>query len=763
MELKQYQKNAVDSLLRQTKRLLAKEGNHICVLKAPTGSGKTIMVADFLDQLANESASPNRYAFLWVSSHDLHKQSHDKLADYLCDSRYKLSYLDDVQGNELAENEIVFINWESLTKKNREGECINTYMREQESDRTLTNFVANTKANGKDIILIVDESHHHYWSRQTQDFIQQIVAPKLILEVSATPKIIPSADDITHGESGYESVPFENVIAAGMIKANVTINEALDKNTELLGAGDELILDAAIAKQQQLQDRLAGQGNPYRPLMLVQLPSESASMSALDESKKEFVSAYLSDKYDITTQNGRLAIWLSGDKQNQERISEPDSSVDVLIFKQAIALGWDCPRAQVLVMFRDIKSTTFEIQTVGRIMRMPEAKHYGDTLLDRAYVYTNLERIQVKDDQVDKAYFKTKQAFRIASYQPVDLLSVYLSRLDYGDLTAAYYKCFYQAANDFFSINENDMSNTVLAKVDLKLDLKPSELTKPVMVDVIVENIDSETARDIIGERTVQLAVGEDDIKLRYEQFAKAVSLPYAPVRSHGKIQMAIYQWFDNYLGYKGKSRLDIQRIAVCSKHNVKQFKRIIEDAKKRFAIVDKQRKEQKRQRKDEPKWSIPAYDIFSDNYQQAQDSHHVLQPFYLEPKPSQPELDFIEELHGSQNIEWWYRNGTNKALYLGIPYQDDRGVEAGSYPDFIVQFKDGRVGIYETKAGITATQDETGLKSDAIRAYVKQYSTRERPLTGGIIDARKTGLFIFTGTKYSKDPDSVGWERLRL
>jgi len=115
------------------------------------------------------------------------------------------------------------------------------------------------------------------------------------------------------------------------------------------------------------------------------------------------------------------------------------------------------------------------------------------------------------------------------------------------------------------------------------------------------------------------------------------------------------------------------------------------------------------------------------------------------------------------QNIEWWYRNGTNKALYLGIPYQDDRGVEAGSYPDFIVQFKDGRVGIYETKAGITATQDETGLKSDAIRAYVKQYSTRERPLTGGIIDARKTGLFIFTGTKYSKDPDSVGWERLRL
>ncbi|GAH95392.1 unnamed protein product, partial [marine sediment metagenome] len=37
-----------------------------------------------------------------------------------------------------------------------------------------------------------------------------------------------------------------------------------------------------------------------------------------------------------------------------------------------IALGWDCPRAQILVLFRDWKSLTFSVQTIGRIMRMPE-------------------------------------------------------------------------------------------------------------------------------------------------------------------------------------------------------------------------------------------------------------------------------------------------------------------------------------------------------------------------------------------------------
>ena len=47
-----------------------------------------------------------------------------------------------------------------------------------------------------------------------------------------------------------------------------------------------------------------------------------------------------------------------------------------MIFKQAIALGWDCPRASILVLFRDWRSIVFSIQTVGRIMRMPEVKHY---------------------------------------------------------------------------------------------------------------------------------------------------------------------------------------------------------------------------------------------------------------------------------------------------------------------------------------------------------------------------------------------------
>jgi len=67
-----------------------------------------------------------------------------------------------------------------------------------------------------------------------------------------------------------------------------------------------------------------------------------------------------------------------------------------LIFKQAIDTGWDCPRAHILVKFRESHSETFEIQTVGRILRMPEQKHYASEELNRGYIYTNVQSIIVK-------------------------------------------------------------------------------------------------------------------------------------------------------------------------------------------------------------------------------------------------------------------------------------------------------------------------------------------------------------------------------
>lgn len=81
----------------------------------------------------------------------------------------------------------------------------------------------------------------------------------------------------------------------------------------------------------------------------------------LEDEMKDRVIRVLKDIHGTSTENGKLAIWLSGEHINKENIERHESEVEVLIFKQAIALGWDCPRAQILVLFRQWHNPIFSI------------------------------------------------------------------------------------------------------------------------------------------------------------------------------------------------------------------------------------------------------------------------------------------------------------------------------------------------------------------------------------------------------------------
>lgn len=759
MQLRKYQKIAVDKLVKSSKTLLAKDGSRICVLKAPTGSGKTIVVADYLQQLASEQL-PGQYAFIWISGNNLHEQSRHKLESYLEASRYTFSYLEDIQDNQFKENEIAFVNWHSLTKQDRQtGEYTNIFMRDNEQDRNLRTYVNNTKEKGLQIILLVDESHYHYWSAKSQEMVQDVIGPKLTLEISATPKLEPTGEDVVNEEAGIVSVKFEDVVAEGMIKTEVVINPEIGEYTDFNKAADEAIIDAAIAKQKQLTKLYEKLGINVHPLVLIQLPNESATTSALDKTKLEFIEKYLDSQYGITTAKHNLGIWLSERKDNIDTITANDDEVGVLVFKQAIALGWDCPRAQILVMFRDIQSVTFEIQTVGRILRTPEAKHYEETELNRAFVYTNLGKIQIAQDKESKGYFQVYPAHRKPNLGKVGLPSTYLSRLDYGDLTLTFRRLFIEEANKYFGIADNDFPHVAKDKADKKLDLLPEELTKPVIADAIISQID--TAREVIGS-TVKFTVAEDELKYNFELFAKLTSLPYAPVRSHTKIQQSIYDWFDNFLGYQKQSRLEIQRIVVCSETNQKIFREIIETAKEKFKSARRKEKEA-RQTKREYSWDVPAIDYYNELYEEVSYPNYAMDKCYLQKdRPTTTEAPFEELLGQSDQVKWWYKNGTEKETYFAIPYIHPRDDAWHSfYPDYIVCYQDGSIGIYDTKSGITSEIGETTAKSNALQKYIASH--KDKKLKGGIVVGKTSGLFVFAHNDYVPKTDDKGWTRLSI
>jgi type III restriction enzyme len=768
IELKEYQQSAVSELVKQTRSLLSSSGSKVCVFKAPTGSGKTIMMAELLQRLSDEDL-PSEYVFVWTSLYDLHSQSKAKLASYLQDSRYKLLSLDEITQEQMTENSVLFVNWHSLTttKQNSDSnqrEWSNVYVKDREDGRSIVEVLEKTREAGRQIILIVDEAHRNYLTENSQRFIAEAIKPKLTIEVSATPLIKVDAEDMMNKKAGFVSVPFDEVVTSGLIKQETSINQAIGKYVDVAASADELVIEAALAKRAELAELYKQNDIGVNPLVLVQLPSDTEKTSTLDMSVREEVEQQLA-RHGITYENGKLAVWLSEDKKNLELIEKNGSDIEVLIFKEAVAVGWDCPRAQVLVMLRAIRSLTFEIQTVGRILRMPEAKHYEVPELNKAFVYTNIASININNKPEDLDFFKNKFAHKKIGIDDVKLPSVYLHRQDYGDLTASFSNILVECLNERFGIAETDMVNVAYKKADTDLELYAEELKTPLLADVVLHNLD--TVQDEIGTlnlEKIQAEVSDANIQKEFDYLLKAWCLPYAPARSFSKLKTAIYKWF-SYIGYDQSKWHEVQRIIACSKKNQTIIDEVIKTAKLKYEQI-KPAEIASKKTTTHSIFSLPETDVFGDNYELFQANKYPYDQCYLRKDRSEPEQYLEGQLEDSDKVEWWYKNGEVQQQYFALSYQtkdEETNLTklANFFPDYIVRYKDGSTGIYDTKAGRTVTEQPTHDKSDALQAYLAENNKDGAKLVGGILNRRKEGIFIYTNSSYTPDLDK--WQRFTV
>ena len=211
IEFKNYQEKAVVKLKREVNELFDTEGNKVCVFRAPTGSGKTLIMAEFLKRLIDSRVDGRKFSFVWIAVNKLHDQSRNNLKKYYDQFGVgiKCSYFDDLDDRRIGENEILFLNWASINKKD------NLYVRANERDNNLTSIIARTKEEGRTIILIIDESHHTASSEKSKELIHDI-GPKVTIEVSATPQL--SDND------AIVKVELNDVKEEEMIKKDIRIN-----------------------------------------------------------------------------------------------------------------------------------------------------------------------------------------------------------------------------------------------------------------------------------------------------------------------------------------------------------------------------------------------------------------------------------------------------------------------------------------------------------------------------------------------------------
>ncbi len=724
IELRDYQKKAVENLKNKVQNVLDTLDNEVVIFQSPTGSGKTVMVSEMLKQLVKENGK--KYSFVWVSVRMLHEQSKEKLEKYYEDDRLiQCSYFEDLEDRQIGENEILFINWHSINKKD-----INIYVRENEQDNNLNAIIQNTKEEGREVILIIDESHHTASSDKSKELIETI-GPKVTIEVSATPHLKENVSEI-------EKINISQVKAEEMIKSEISINpEFLGKKVGSKDS-DTLIIEEALKKREELKKLYKKEGTNINPLVLIQLPDSKANLI----SKKDEVIEILR-KQGITEKNGKLAVWLSEEKtENLENIEKNDDNAEVLVFKQAIALGWDCPRAQILVIFRESKSFTFTIQTIGRIMRMPELKYYDEEELNKGFIFTNLPDIEITEDYA-KDYVTIYESKRDnEEYKEINLPSIFLKRQrERTRLSGEFAKIFLEIAE-----------KTNLHK---KINFEPSKVVSPIIADGKIIDIDKPGSIESKGQ--IEVKLNELELQNRFDRFIYDNCSPYAPADSSDRMKTAIYQYF------KQKFKLEkydsrVQRI-VLGKENVQIFVDIINLSKEEYQNKIVEKINEKRERKEVPKWEVPIIISYNSKYKKENHPKSIMKPFYTK-KQSKPEEMFIELLDNSKKVIWWFKNGESEIKYFAVPYMDENGIERAFYVDFIVKFNDGSIGLFDTKSGMTAK--DAGSRAKGLRDYLSQ--NKSKKVWGGIVIESHGSWRYNDKEKYEYNPNNLAeWKVLEI
>lgn len=727
MLLKNYQLNAIDDLLTKAKKLLSYSESKKLIFKAPTASGKTIMMAEFLKRLCEDKEVKSPLSFIWTAPRQLHLQSKAKLEKYYESSRtLECLFFEDLDDKRIGENEILFFNWESINKED------NLYIKDNEEDNNLSNIISRTKEEGQTVILIIDESHHHATSEISQDLIRDI-GPQLTIEVSATPTIEIWDEIVT--------VQLEDVKAEGMIKKAVRLNEGFENvlkevkvQSTLSGQSEDLVIDVALKKRKALKSAYEKEKTAINPLVLIQLPDRKTS---LEDVIKDKVIAVLKDKYKITTENGKLAIYLSEDKENLENISKPDNEAEVLIFKQAIALGWDCPRAQILVLFRNWHSFVFSVQTVGRIMRMPEPNHghyTDDEILNYGYVFTNLSDIEIKED-IGKNYITIYTARRRADYSPIDLVSCHSKRhRERTRLSPVFIKVFMQEAEEY--------------KLARNMDKNAKGLDARFISDYQVENVDALTREKIEGKKTLRLR--GLDLQKCFDSFVSKHLTPFYPeARSIGRLKEAIYHFFEHALDMKYEDDQSPINEMVLNEDNRQHFINVIEHAKEKY--MEHVAKLERGLDIDEC-WNVPPTMGFGADCVTVEGGKSIMQPLYNNGWTG-IESAFIGFLESSGKVAWWFKNRDRDSIYFAVPYEED-GERKPFYVDFIVQFKDGAIGLFDTKSGLT--KQVAGPKAAGLREYMREQNKKGKKLFGGIVTNTEPRNYRGRWVYFDKDVEEL-------
>lgn len=721
-----FQENAVIKLLDLATDRHSKQ---TIVVKSPTGSGKTIILIGFVDEYLNKVSSNTAIIWLCPGKGDLEEQSRQKMR-CVAPHRNTQNLFDALQ-NGFAPESTTFINWELVTKRD------NTAIRDSER-KNLFDRIADAHRKGIDFIVIIDEEHSNNTAKAKT--IIDAFAARNIIRVSATA--------IENKRYEFYEIDEVDVINEGLITKALYVNEGIQDNVEITDDYDYL-LNLADEKRKAIAARykeVLGDRKIIRPLVLIQFPNGQPETIRAVEQKLGSMG--------YTYDNGMVSIWMSEDKRDlPENLTENDATPVFLLMKQAISTGWDCPRAKILVKLREGMSEQFEIQTIGRIRRMPEAKHYDDDLLDFCYVYTFDEKYKMGLlSSMDKVY-ETRRLFL------KDKCKIFTLEKEIRDV-------------DFNGLGEREVlikiHEAMVTKYHLGSDKKQNQMLLADSGYVFGTEIHGQALQ---GEfvRTSSLVDSQSYITThkRIDTHKHGMQLMHSidAIKTsigmaQGKVKTILERLFRKG-GNSSHKLITLETAAfyafiINNQHKLKEeFREVTAQMAVQLSIHLHPKK---------GIFHIPEQDFFrydpgvKNEVEYLSSAYHeYTSGFATSLVRSTCEMLFEQHCEGRDDIEWVYKNGDTGQQYFAIVYVDGIQKQWLFYADYIVMKKDGTVWIIETKGGEFKGQDKNidrqiENKFNAFKAYAIKHE-----LHWGFVRDKDNQLYI-NNTEFADDMADKHW-----
>jgi hypothetical protein len=408
VSLAKYQLNAVDAMaetLRTVSALHDREPEHrtrisrelgVILLQAPTGSGKTLMLGRALEAVRGQLSA--KTVWFWFAPYaGLVTQTRSALTAQCGGLRQRDVYADR-EASAARDGDVFVQTWASVAVVKKESRKVRS---DKEASLSVDSMIAELRERGFRIGVVIDEAHLNFGSgaAATADFFLNVLSPDFTVLATATPndaKLEKFERDAGLKVASRVTVAREAVVKAGLNKIGLMVGVLRFKEEDRALIDTEVAtLTAGWSQHSFIKDKLAEKGISLTPLMLVQVEDQQ-------EGKEDPVARVKERLIEIGVPEKAIAVHTSGEPDPAFHTLAYDPEIEVLVFKLAVATGFDAPRAWTLVSVRPSRGRDFGLQIVGRIMRvhpLVRPLHGTEPLLDRGYVFMSDPELQVGLDE----------------------------------------------------------------------------------------------------------------------------------------------------------------------------------------------------------------------------------------------------------------------------------------------------------------------------------------------------------------------------